>query len=224
MGLRRPALRHGHNLVLGRRRCLHGLYFHRGSRTGLRRGRGGIFRGALHRHHLSVDVPGLSPPVECLPQARLHHRGRLREGPFRQPLAGARGVHHRHRRDHALHRPAAGRLAGGDRCDRGVGHGLDGRYAVVHRLRDSGRFHLFQRSARAGLDRHRQGHPDLRDRNSGRHRGSRSSSAASARYSPRYRRTNCCWRCRVRTPPVHTVPTPPWRWARRSRCFFTRTL
>ena len=49
---------------------------------------------------------------------------------------------------------------------------FDGRSAVAHRLRDSGGIHLFQRPARAGLDCHRQGHPDLRDRVRRRHRDS----------------------------------------------------
>ncbi len=52
------------------------------------------------------------------------------------------------------------------------GTGLMGGYAAVHRVRDSGRLHLFQRPARAGLDRHRQGHSDLHHRDRRHHRDS----------------------------------------------------
>ena len=44
-------------------------------------------------------------------------RGRFRARPLRQSLAGAGGDGHRHRRDHALYRAAAGRPAGGHRRD-----------------------------------------------------------------------------------------------------------
>ncbi len=47
---------------------------------------------------------------------------------------------------------------------------IDGRSAADHRLRDSGRLHLFERTARTGLDRHRQGHSDLHHRVRRRHR------------------------------------------------------
>ncbi len=41
------------------------------------------------------------------------------------------------------------------------GRGLAGRPAAGHRLCDPGRLHLYERAARAGGDRDRQGHPDL---------------------------------------------------------------
>ena len=74
---------------------------------------------------------------------------------------GGRG--HRHRRDDALHRPAAGRHPGGTRHD-GAGRGeqrLPARPAAVHRLRGAGGLHLLLRPAGAGADRLRQGHADL---------------------------------------------------------------
>ena len=49
-------------------------------------------------------------------------------------------------------------------------HRLYRRSAAGHRLHHSRRLHLFQRAARAGLDRHRQGHPDLHHRVRRRHR------------------------------------------------------
>ena len=63
-------------------------------------------------------------------------------------------------------------LAGRDRRARRLGHGVCGRPAADHRIRDPGRLHLFERSARARLDRDRQGHPDLSDRLRGGHRHS----------------------------------------------------
>ena len=91
--------------------------------------------------------------------------GRFRARPLRQSLAGAGGDDHRHRRHHALYRAAAGRHPGGDRrAGRLGGTGLMRRPAADHRLRDPGGLHLFERPAGAGLDRHRQGHPDLHHR------------------------------------------------------------
>jgi len=62
------------------------------------------FRGALHHRHLSHPVPGVSAPLVCVSQARLHHGRRFRARTLRQSLAGAGDNHHRHRRDDALHR------------------------------------------------------------------------------------------------------------------------
>ena len=68
------------------------------------------------------------------------------------------------------------------------GTGLCRRPAADHRLRHPGRLHLFERPARAGLDRDRQGHPDLHHRVRRGHRHPDRSSAASARSSPPCRR------------------------------------
>ena len=79
--------------------------------------------------------------------------------------------------------------AGGDRRrSASSGTGYRRRPAADHRLRHPGRLHLFERPARAGLDRHRQGHPDLHHRVRRRSSSCRSSSAASARSSPPCRR------------------------------------
>ena len=123
MGPRRPALRHGRHLVPGRWRSLYRLHLHRRSRARLWRRCGRLLRGALHDRDLSVSVPGVSAPVVRLPQARLHHRRGFRARPVRQSLARARGEHHRHRRHHALHRPAARRHPSRDRCARHLRYG-----------------------------------------------------------------------------------------------------
>ena len=76
-----------------------------------RRGRRGL-RRPVHDRHLPHPLPGVSAPLVRLPQARLHHLGRLREGSLRQSLAGTRDHHHRHRRDDAVYRAAASRHPG----------------------------------------------------------------------------------------------------------------
>ena len=68
------------------------------------------------------------------------------------------------------------------------GRGPGRRPAADHRLRAPRRLHLFERAARAGFDRHRQGHPDLRDGVRRDHHHSDRSSAASARSLPPCRR------------------------------------
>ncbi len=77
-------------------------------------------------------------------------------------------------------------------------------------------------SARAGLDRHRQGHPDLHHGIRGRHRHSRSAGRIRAKYSPPCRRRSCCWPCLDPIPRAHTATTPPWPSDRRSLYFFIR--
>ena len=85
-------------------------------------------------------------------------------GPLRQPGAGAGGRVHRHPRDDALHRAAAGRHRGGPRGD---GHRRRGGQlvrqppAAVHRVRGARGLHLLVGPPGAGADRVRQGHPDL---------------------------------------------------------------
>ena len=88
----------------------------------------------------------------------------LRGGPLRLQAAGAGGRDHRHPRDDALHRAAAGGHAGGARGD---GHRRGGRELVhpgppaVHRVRRARGVHLLLGPAGAGADRVRQGHADL---------------------------------------------------------------
>ena len=196
MGSRRAPLRHARHLVPDRRRSLHGLHLHRGSGAGVRGRRDRLLRGAVHHPHLSDPVHRVSAAVERVAQARLHHRGRFRARPLRQPLAGARGDDHRHRGDHAVYRAAARRHAGRDRRPGLRRRGLGRRSAADHRVRHPGRLHLFERPARAGRDRDRQGRPDLHHGLRGHHRHPDRSSAASARSSPRFRRRSCCWPCR----------------------------
>ena len=184
MGARRPAVRHRHHLVPDRRRPLHRLHLHRRAGAGVRRRRRGVLRRALHHHDLSDPVPGVSAVLAGLPQAQLHHAGRFRARPLRQPLAGAGGDHHRHRRHHAVYRAATGRPAGGDRRHGRGRHRLCGRSAAGDRLHHSCRLHLFQRLAGAGLDRRRQGHFDLHHRLCRRHRGA----AADGRLRQDFRR------------------------------------
>ena len=223
MGAGRPAVRHRHHLVSDRRRSLYRLHLHRRAGARLRRRRHRVLRRALHHHDLSDPVPGVSAALAGLSQAQLHHAGGFRARPFRQPLAGAGGDHHRHRRDHALHRAATGRPAGGDCRDGRVRHRLSRRRAAGHRLHHSGGLHLFERLARAGLDRRRQGHLDLHHRLRRRHCGS----DADGRLR-QYLRCGAAGQIVVgrRRPPIRPAPTAitqRWRWARRSRCFFIRT-
>ena len=103
------------------------------------------------------------------------------------------------------------------------GTGLDGGPAAAHCVRDPGGVHLFERPARAGLDRDRQGHPHLHHRL---RRGHRDPDAARRLRQDLRRRagaTSCCWRHPAPTPPAPTAPTPPSRSARRWRCSCIRT-
>ena len=75
------------------------------------------------------------------------------------------------------------------------GHRLYRRSAADHRLRHSGGLHLFERPARAGLDRHRQGHPDLHHRVRRRHRRADPARRLRQDFRRRAARRNCCWRC-----------------------------
>ncbi len=162
MGPRRPALRHDHHLVSGRRRFLHGLYRDRGSRPGVRGRRVRLFRAALHHHRLSVGVPRDAAPVGGLSAPPLCHRCRFRPWPLRQPLAGACRRADRTVGDDALHRPAARRHAGGDRRARHRRRQrLAERSATHHRLHGARGLYLRQRAARTGDDRLRQGRDDL---------------------------------------------------------------
>ena len=218
MGPRRPALRHADHLVPGRRRSLHRLHLHRRPCARLRRRRDRLLRGALHHHHLSDPVHHLSAAVERVPQARLRDRRRLRARAVRQPLAGARGDHHRHRRDHALYRAATRRPAGRDRRDGRHRRRLGRGHPADHRLPDPRRLHLFERPARAGDDRGRQGHAHLHHgiRRGDRHpdparrlgqdlrRGAAGKADAGDAPGP--------------TPPAPTASTRRSRSARRSRC------
>ena len=104
--------------------------------------------------------------------------------PLRQSLAGTGDHDHRHRRDYAVHRAAAGRHPGRDRGAGHFRHGIRRRSAADHRLRDPGGIYVFERSARTGLDRDRQGHPDLYHRLCRDHRHPDRSWVVSQRSSP----------------------------------------
>ena len=222
MGSRGQTLRNRRDVVPGGRRHLHSVYLHRRSGARLRHRGGGFLRRALHGSDLSAAVSDLSAIVERMPQARLHHRGRFRAWPLRESLAGARRDDYRHRRHFAVHRLAARGYPGGGRSARSHRERHRGRPAAHHRVRGTRSLHLLERAARARVDCHRQGHPDLRRDLRHHHRR-----AAQAR---RFRENirggpgaeDYCSRFPVRTPRAPTARTPPWLWARRSRCFSTR--
>ena len=195
MGARRPAFRHAHHLVPDRRRPLHRLHLHRRAGAGVRRRRHRVLRGALHDSDLSDPVPGVSAALVRLPQAQLHHGGGFRARPLRQSLAGAGDDHHRHRRHHALHRAATGRPPGGDRRDGHFRHRLCRRSAADHRLRHSRRLHLFERPARAGLDRDRQGSADLPHGVRRCHRRADSAGRLRQNLCRGAAGESCCWPC-----------------------------
>ena len=71
----------------------------------------------------------LVPALVGVAPARLRHPGRLRPRPVRLADAGAAGRDHRHRRDHAVHRAAAGRHRGGAQDD-----GRHRRHALARHL------------------------------------------------------------------------------------------
>ena len=162
MGARRPALRHHHHLVPGRRRPLYGLHLHRRAGARLRRRRHRLLRGALHDHDLSDPVPGVSAAVARLPQAQLHHAGRFRARPLRQSLAGAG-----RRPSPASSRPCPISPCSWSACRSssaalGVsGTGYVGDLPLVIAFIILAAFTYSSGLARAGLDRHRQGHSDL---------------------------------------------------------------
>ncbi len=153
----------------------------------VRRQRGRLLRGALHDRGLPAHLPVPAEALVGLAPPRLRHAGRLRAGSLRQQAAGAGRRRHRHPRDDALHRPAAGRHPGRPRRD---GDGPGQRQlvrqgpAAVRRVRGAGGLHLLQRPAGAGADRVRQGHPDLhRD-----HRRGALPALAARRLGPHLRR------------------------------------
>ena len=131
---------------------------------------------------------------------------------------------HRYHRHHAVYRLAAGRVGSRDRrAGRWRGRWPRRRSATDHRVHHSCRLHLFERTARAGLDRNRQGYPDLHHRVRGgdrhpdpagrfrqdlrRHSGAKAATGASRRQHDRR---------------LHGICTRRWRSDRRSRCFSTR--
>ena len=132
---------------------------------GVRRRRGRLLRPPVHDRRLPGRVLRAGQALVGQPRQRLRHPGRLRPRPLRLADPGAARRPHRHRRDDALHRAAAGRHRGGAQ-----GHGRDRRDPDHRGLRDPGGLHLQLRPARPGADRLRQGHPDLRRRHRGRHR------------------------------------------------------
>ena len=163
MGARRTTIWDDHHVVSGRWRPLHRLHVHRRARTSVRRRRYRLLRRTLHDHRLPDPVPGFPAPLECLSQARIHHRGRFRARPLRQSLARARNNDYRSCRDYAVHRSAARRHPGRGRRARHFRHRPDDGPAARHRVRGAGRFHVLERPQGSGVDCDRQGHPDLCD-------------------------------------------------------------
>ena len=107
------------HLVPARRRPLHGVHVRRRTGRDVRDRRGQrLLRRAVHDRGLPADLHLHAAAVVGRAPPRLRHAGRLRPWPLRlaRPVAGGRG--HRHPRDDALHRAAAGRHPGGARDDR----------------------------------------------------------------------------------------------------------
>ena len=204
VGPGRPRLRHVHRLVPDRRRHLHGVHVHRGARDAVRRQRGRLLRGAVHDRGLPAHLPVPAAALVGLAPARLRHAGRLRAGPLRLQAARARGRGHRHPRDDALHRAAAGRHPGGARGDGHRRPTSDNWF-----VKDLPLFIAFavlaaytysSRPAGAGADRVRQGHPDLRRD----HRRGDLPAHPARRLGPHLRR-------RAATRSTRSTPTTPTR-------------
>jgi hypothetical protein len=156
MGTGRTALRHGRHLVSAGGRSLHRLHLHRRADAHVRLRRDRLLRRALYDLRLSDPVHGFPAIVVRLACERLCDGSGFRSRPVRQQAARACRRRDRNRRHHALYRAAA--------CGDGRGHrrprhprGIAARY----RVRDSGRLHLFERTARARDDRGGQGYADL---------------------------------------------------------------
>ena len=188
-------------------------------------GGGGLLRLALHDHRLPDRVRPDGADVVGGQLQGLRDPGRLRARALRQPRPGAGGGLHRAAGDHALHRAAAGRPAGGDRGD-----GSPGRPADHRRLPDPGRLHVQQWSARPRADLTGQGHRDLRHRAGGgdlhphqagrlrrdlRRRRRGSAHQADASGGAGLAGAGSAGRARR--------PMPRWPWARRWPCSATRT-
>ena len=223
MGARRPPLRHHRDLVPDRRRPLHRLHLHRGAGADVRRRRDRLLRRAVHDHDLSDPVHRVPAPVVGRAQARLRHLGRLRARPLRQPLARAGDRAHRHPRDDAVHRAAAGRHPGRDRRHGDRDQRPQRRSAADHRLRHPRGVHLHVRPARTGDDRHRQGPADLHHRDRRHHRRAASSRRLRQDVRARSRRPSCCSPRRRPVRSAASAPMPRWRSARRWRCSCIRT-
>ena len=218
MGARRQPFRHRRDLVSARRRSLHRLHLHRRPGIDVRRRRARLFRRALHDHGLPF-VFVVFPRLWSV--ARQH--GYITAADFVRGRHGNKWL--------ALAVAVTGivatmpyialQLVGiqvviARAWDRGRRAG--GRPAAGHRLRDPRRLHLYERAARAGGDRDRQGHPDLDHGHRRDRRRSRSSSAAMPRSLPRCRRRNCCCRRRRARASASTAPMRPWPSARPWRC------
>ena len=192
-----------------------------------------LLRRAVHDRALPDHLLLPRPDVVGRAPARLRHHRRHRAGPVRHPQPEPGGRGHRHPGHDALHRPAAGRHPGrarGGRARRGERAGQGP--AAADRLRRAGGVHLLLRSAGAGHDRLRQGHPDLpRDRGRG------DLPAAEVRRLGRDLRRRRGQDGRARPRPTPRVPTGSfiperrcstgrtrrWRWARPWPCSCTRT-
>jgi len=93
---------------------------------------------------------------------RSRHRGRLCARTLQEPAACAGRGADRDRRHHALHRATARRHAGRDRWPRISSRRISRTPAADHRLHRARSLHLYQRLARACVDRCGQGYVDLR--------------------------------------------------------------
>ena len=162
MGTRRAALRYRGDLVLGGRGYLHRVHVHRRSRTGLRHRRYRVLRGSVHHSSFIRCCFSYSPDSgTCVTSMATSPRpissaAAMATGGSRSPITITGIV--------ATLPYIALQLVG---IQVVVGAlGVTGswhcrRSAAGHRFRRARRFHVFQRTPRPRLDRHRQGHPDL---------------------------------------------------------------
>ena len=157
VGAGRPQLRRLDHLVPGRRRPLHRVHLRRGAGADVRRRRDRLLRGAVHR---SCSTRSSSWSLLRLWSVS-HRHGYVTpadfvRGRYGSPDPGAAGRDHRDRRDHAVHRAAAGRHRGGAARAMGV----TGHLPLISRS-SSWPPTPTSPAAGAGADRVRQGRPDL---------------------------------------------------------------
>ncbi len=113
VGARRADVRVVDHLVPAGRGPLHRLHVRRDPGAAVLLRRAGLLRGALHDHRVPAGDAAAAADVVGLAGARLRDPRRLRARALRLPAARAGDRDHRHRRDDALHRPAARRARGG---------------------------------------------------------------------------------------------------------------
>ena len=203
--------------------------------------RGRVLRGALHDRALPDHLHLPAAVLVGLAPARLRHAGRLRARPLRLQAAGARGGRHRPRwrrcptsrcswsASRWCSRPWASAAA--RRVVPGAGR------PAADRVRGARGVHVRLGAARAGADRVRQGHPDLRGdhrrgdlpadpaRRLGLHLQRRRGLVHAVQQGQRgrHRRRHRRGQGRSSRRPRRSGPTPRWPWAPPSRCSCTRT-